>query len=663
VVLHRCRAAEGARPLRLRPTAAWLAAPLAVALLATALVSVRDATSITPNEPVIQLEYLQRHIDATNRAWGMDAAEIVDAEFNGPGDPLPDIERVLSHPAVANVQLWPGAVSWLERVLDPQHVNRLHLEADEPAPDLVFGATLDTFRQHQKLRPYYDFLDVDVVNYPGSGGDPRLVTSAVRELPLLEPQPWLAYWGQRFVLFTHGHGMVAAPLGAVGPAGQPDYVSSDIPTVASVPELETDQQSIYYGEGSGTIAFSNVRGVPEFDFPTEQGRADVFFPPEIDAGVRVDSLLKRLAFAWGTQESLGVNSFLDIALSDLITSDTRIHYRRQPLDRVAAIAPFLYLDSDPYAVVADDGISWMVNGMTVSDRYPYSAYGELGDKSVRRGPFATDVRKVNYAADSVKATVDAYTGEVRLYRISDEPVVGTWADVYPDLFTPASEMPEDIRAQQQYPPQLFHVQFDDLWIYYHMIDPIAFFNQEDLFDDADEVLGPMLEPGKGITFSIEPYPTVIETAGGAPGNAAEHQFAMSQVFTPEGARNLRAIASVHQQGDDYGRLSVLQLPKGSFAMGPEQAESVIDQDADIAQQFGFWNSTGVEVIRGYITPLMVDNELIYVEPVFIRSAQNPFPQLARVVAVARGTAVMDTTLDQALRGLFEELDPGGAGAT
>jgi uncharacterized membrane protein (UPF0182 family) len=173
----------------------------------------------------------------------------------------------------------------------------------------------------------------------------------------------------------------------------------------------------------------------------------------------------------------------------------------------------------------------------------------------------------------------------------------------------------------------------------------------------------MLEPGKGITFSIEPYPTVIETAGGAPGNAAEHQFAMSQVFTPEGARNLRAIASVHQQGDDYGRLSVLQLPKGSFAMGPEQAESVIDQDADIAQQFGFWNSTGVEVIRGYITPLMVDNELIYVEPVFIRSAQNPFPQLARVVAVARGTAVMDTTLDQALRGLFEELDPGGAGAT
>jgi hypothetical protein len=513
------------------------------------------------------------------------------------------------------------------------------------------------------LRPYYDFLDVDVVNYPGSGGDPRLVTSAVRELPLLEPQPWLAYWGQRFVLFTHGHGMVAAPLGAVAPAGQPDYVSSDIPTVASVPELETDQQSIYYGEGSGTIAFSNVRGVPEFDFPTEQGRADVFFPPEIDAGVRVDSLLKRLAFAWGTQESLGVNSFLDIALSDLITSDTRIHYRRQPLDRVAAIAPFLYLDSDPYAVVADDGISWMVNGMTVSDRYPYSAYGELGDKSVRRGPFATDVRKVNYAADSVKATVDAYTGEVRLYRISDEPVVGTWADVYPDLFTPASEMPEDIRAQQQYPPQLFHVQFDDLWIYYHMIDPIAFFNQEDLFDDADEVLGPMLEPGKGITFSIEPYPTVIDTAGGAPGNAAEHQFAMSQVFTPEGARNLRAIASVHQQGDDYGRLSVLQLPKGSFAMGPEQAESVIDQDADIAQQFGFWNSTGVEVIRGYITPLMVDNELIYVEPVFIRSAQNPFPQLARVVAVARGTAVMDTTLDQALRGLFEELDPGGAGAT
>jgi uncharacterized membrane protein (UPF0182 family) len=640
---------RGARrhgPARLR-RAAVLAGPWLVLVLgASLLVTVRDAVAITPNEPVAQLEHLRRHIEATNRAWGLDGVELVDAEVNGPDDPLPDVGSLLQHPSLANVQLWPGAVSWLERLLDPQHVERITLEEDEREPDLVFGATLDTFRQQQKLRPYYDFLDVDIVRYDVDG-QPTLMTSAVRELPLLEPQPWLAFWGQRFVLFTHGYGVVAAPIGQVSGSGAPAYASADIPPIAAA-ELATAQPSVYYGEGSGTIGFSNVRDVPELDYPTAQDRADVFLPEDVDAGIRLDSLPKRLAFAWGARELFGIRSFLDIALSDLITDETRIHYRRQPLDRVRAIAPFLFLDTDPYAVTAEDRITWMVNGMTVTDRYPYSAFGELGDKSVRRGPFPVEVAWVNYAADSVKATVDAYTGAVRLYQIADEPVVDTWAAVYPDLFTPAAEMPPDVRSHMQYPPQLFHVQFDDLWIYYHVTDPLAFFNQEDLFDDADEVLGPMHAPGKGITFSMEPYPGVVETGPLYPESERPLQFAWSQIFTPEGARNLRAIATVYQDGADYGRLSMLQFPKGSFELGPEQAESIIDQDAEIAQQFGFWNATGVEVIRGYLTPVIVEQELLYVEPVFIRSEQNPFPQLSRVVVVARGEAGMGATLEEAL---------------
>jgi uncharacterized membrane protein (UPF0182 family)/uncharacterized membrane protein YbhN (UPF0104 family) len=654
VWLRRCRNAPPGG-VDLRTSARLLAPAVVLVVVATGLVLVRDAVSVTPNEPVAQLEYLDRHISATNRAWGMDEVERVDVAFNEGEDPLPDIDTVIDHPSVQNAQLWSGSVSWLERLLDPQHVNRISLEADERSPDLVFGATLDTFRQQQKLRPYYDFLDVDVVNYP-DGETPRLLASSVRELPLLEPQPWLAFWGQRFVLFTHGHGLVAAPLGEVGEEGSPVYLSSEVPATAEIPELETDQPAVYYGEGSGTIGFSNIRDVPEFDYPTEQDRADIFFPEDVEAGIRLDSVPKRLAFAWGTREFFGMRSFLDLAFSDLITDDTRLHYRRQPLDRVAAVAPFLYLDSDPYAVTTDEGIEWLVNGITVSDRYPYSAYGDLGDKSVRRGPFPADVQRVNYAADAVKATVDAHTGEVTLYQISDEPVVSTWAAIYPDLFTPAEEMPEGVREQLQYPQQLFHTQYDDLWIYYHVEDPLAFFNQEDLFDDADEVLGPMLEPGKGITFSMEPFGAVVETGATYPASDREHQFAWTQVFTPEGARNLRAMVSVYQQGDDYGRTTMLQLPKGSFVTSPEQAESLIDQDADIAQQFGFWNSTGVEVIRGYITPVVVDNELIYVEPVFIRSAQNPYPQLSRVVAVVRGHAAMAESLEEALTDVYAEVE-------
>jgi uncharacterized membrane protein (UPF0182 family)/uncharacterized membrane protein YbhN (UPF0104 family) len=632
-----------------------LGLPILVVLVATSLVAIRDATRVTPNEPVAQLEYLRRHIDATNKAWGMDDVELTNGEVNGTSDPLPDLEQVIAHPTIANAQLWPGAISWLERLLDPQHVDRIFLEHEERSPDLVFGATLDTFRQQQKLRPYYDFLDVDVVNYPLADGTPRLTVTSVRELPLIEPQPWLAFWGQRFVLFTHGHGVVAAPLGAVGQAGGPAYLSAGVPAVVADPSLRTGQPAVYYGEGSGTMGFSNVRDLAEFDYPTDQGRADVFLPADVDAGVRIDSIWKRLAFAWGAQEYFDPRDLLNLAFSDLITSDTRVHYQRQPLDRVAAVAPFLYLDSDPYAVVGEDGITWMVNGVTTTDRYPYSAYGDLGDKSVRRGPFTADVRRVNYAADAVKATVDAYTGAVRLYAVGDDPILDTWAAIYPELFTPASEMPADVRAHQQYPAQLFHTQFDDLWIYYHVTDPVAFFNQEDLFDDADEVLGPMLAPGKGITFSIEPYPTVIETASHRAAPRGQYSFAQSQIFTPEGARTLRSIVTVTQGPDDYGRLSMLQFPKGSFVTSPEQAESIIDQNADIAQQFGFWSTNGVEVIRGYMTSAIVEGELIYIEPVFIRSSQNPYPQLSRVVVVMRGEAAMGETTDQAIRAAYAAL--------
>jgi hypothetical protein len=633
-------------------TRAVLAAPIVLVVAATAVVAVRDVTQVTPNEPVAQLEFLQRHIDATNAAWGMDDVELIDVEYNGVDDPLPPIDTILDHPSLQNAQLWPGAVSWLERLLDPQHVDRLFLETDERRPDLVFTATLDTFRQQQKLRPYYDFLDVDVVDYPDADGTPRLLASSVRELPLLEPQPWLAFWGQRFVLFTHGFGMVAAPVGEVGPTDDPVYVSADVPPVASIPQLQTERNAVYYGEGSGTIGFSNIAGLAEFDYPTEQDRADVVLPAEVDAGIRVDSFAKRLAFSWGVQEFFDPRNMFDLLFSDLITSETRIHVQRQPLDRVAAIAPFLYLDSDPYAVAHDGGITWMVNGVTTTDRYPYSAFEELGDKSVRRGPFPADTRVVNYAADSVKATVDTYTGKVELYQIANEPVVDTWAAIYPELFRPASEMPDGLRAHQQYPGQLFHTQFDDLWIYYHVTEALPFFNQEDLFDDSDEVLGPMLAPGKGITFSIEPYPAVVES----PTEPGQYDFVMSQVFTPEGARNLRSIVSVVQGDAGYGELSMQRLAKGSFTTGPEQAESIIDQTAEIAQLFGFWNSTGVEVIRGYITPIVIDGELIYVEPVFIRSEQNPFPQLARTVVVMRGTAVMDDTPAAAIERLYEQLD-------
>jgi hypothetical protein len=249
----------------------------------------------------------------------------------------------------------------------------------------------------------------------------------------------------------------------------------------------------------------------------------------------------------------------------------------------------------------------------------------------------------------VKATVDAYTGKITLYKIADEPIIDTWANIYPALFQKGETMPAGIRAQLQYPRQLMHIQFDNVYYKYHMTDPMTFFNLEDMWDDADEVKGPILADGKAITFSIEPRLWMAETGGLLPAAVEPTQFVMSMVFTNEQALNLRAIPIVYQDGPDYGRAVVLQVPKGHFYPGPEQADAAIDQEPQISEQINWWNRTGSSVIRGHTSTLIVGNEVIYVEPLFIRSQQNPISQLKRVLVVVRGIAASGESLEVALR--------------
>jgi uncharacterized membrane protein (UPF0182 family) len=194
------------------------------------------------------------------------------------------------------------------------------------------------------------------------------------------------------------------------------------------------------------------------------------------------------------------------------------------------------------------------------------------------------------------------------------------------------------------------VQFDDLCIYYHMRDPMYYFNMEDMWDDGDEVLGPILDTGRAITFSTEPYAIMLETGTGVLPAAQERvQYSYAMIFTPEKALNLRSVPIVYQDGADYGRLMVLQIPKGQYVIGPEQADAAIDQEPTISQNFSWWNRMGTQVIRGHTTLLLVGKELLYVEPIFLRSQQNPVPQLKKVVVVFRGKPVMADTLDEAVR--------------
>ncbi|MCI0433944.1 MAG: UPF0182 family protein [Gemmatimonadetes bacterium] len=617
-------------------------APLLLDAVFRSTVSLRDVLAVKPNQPVIQLEYIERHINATLHAYRLDGLETASFEPAVAGDPLPDLGRLLSSPSIRNAPLWPGFSSRLERLIDPQHANRILITGGDK---VVYGPTEEIFRQQQKLRTYYDFMDVDAVRYEVDG-EQHMFVSAVRELPLVEPQEWLAWWGQRFVLFTHGHGLVMIDVKELDPEGGPRYVSAGIPIQTTIPSARTSNPRVYYGEGASSVAFTNVRQLKEFDYPTAEGRAEMILPDSVPAGVRVSSPIRRLVFGWRSRQ------FFEIFFSRLIGADTRVHYYRTPLGRAERIAPFLYFDTDPFAVAVDGRIVWMLNAMTTTDRYPYSRLESLGDKSDERSVTPRPHRRVNYVRDAAKVTVDAYTGAVRFYGISDDPILRTWQGVYPDLFAPASTMPAGVRKQMQYPLQLFHIQFDDIYKLYHMTDPITFFNMEDAWDDADEVLGPIIDRGASITFSTEPQNWIAETRGDPlPPARTTSQFALSMAFTNEKALNLRAIVTAYQDGEDYGRLLVLTVPKARFVTGPEQADAIIDQDPFISQHLTWWNRLGNDVIRGHTTTLLVGSEVLYVEPVFTRSQQNPTTQMKRVIVVFRGRATMAATLDEALRAL------------
>ncbi len=603
------------------------------------MVALRHLILVQPNEPVIQLPYIEQHIKATRAGYGLDKIEVVSFIPYGPDDPIPDAQELLQSPTLQHAPLWPGWVSYLERLLDPQHAQRIFQTGGDT---VVYGPVLDIFRAQQKLRMYYDFLDVDSVRYR-INGQTHMYISAVRELPQIAADPWLAAWGASSMLFTHGYGLVMAPVSAMNLEGEPVYAASGIPARTDIPELELQNQRVYYGEGSGQLIYTNIRGMKELDYPTDEGRAEIRLPLDVRAGVPIDSLLKRIVFGWRSGQ------FFEVVFSRLIGPETRAHYYRMPLQRLDRIVPFLYLDSNIYAVAVDSGIMWLVNAITTTDGYPYSRHHWLGDKSDDRSEFPRLHRLINYAADAVKVTIDAYTGQVRFYKISDEPIIESWASIYPDLFLAEDTMPPSVREHLQYPKQLLHIQLDDVYKRYQMTDPMTFFNWEDLWDDADEVLGAILDQGRAITFSIEPYHWIAKTGDVIPASENGTQFVLSMVFTPERALNLRAIAMAYQDGSDYGRLIVLQVPKGHFYQGPEQADAAIDQEPNISQQITWWNRRGAEVIHGHTSTLVIGREVLYVAPLFIRSQQNPVSQLKRVIVVFRGFARMGNTLEEALR--------------
>ncbi len=649
VAAHQRGEAAPARRPPLRRPALVCGALLALEFAFFAAVVVREHVTVRPNEPTVQLPFIQRHMDATLAGYRL--ADVQSVAWNPPSARL-GADEINASQTLKHAPILPAWVSRLEEPPDIQHLRRITL-----SPDLtVYGPMLDIFRQEQGLRPYYDMLSVDAVRYTVDG-ERRMYASAVRELPsraFLGPKEWLRHWGSAALMYTHGFGLVMSPVNEVDAEGRPTYAMRDIPPRASHREFAAVEPRVYYGEGmKDDYILTNIRHLQELDYPDDQFRVAGQFPESVSAGIPVDGVLKRVVLALKTRD---LTAFLFSSFID--HERTRVHFYRTPMRRIARMAPFLFVESNPFAFISDNRIQWMVNTLTTSDMYPYSYREVLGDKADERAIEASPSRVVNYGEDAVKVTIDALTGETRFYRMTDDPVVRAWAECFPGLFEPIASAPASVRAQLTYPLQWFHVQFDDIYKRYHMRDPIEFYNVEDLWDDADEVLGSL---GRGLddfgtqdeaTFSYEGYHALVDPAdlpsGATSAPPGDLQFAMLMPFTPEGQRNLRSLIVAFQDPGAYGRLVDLRVPQGVFVPGPEQADTIIDTDAQVNQQIALWIRHASEVIRGHTILVPVKGDLVYVEPLWISSIQNHLPELKLFSVVYRGRCVMATTLAEAI---------------
>jgi len=574
-------AAANVRTLGWRgPTAAvvvWFAASLLSVFLPDAFQRLR----VRPDELRLEQPYLQNNIAFTRRAYGLD--------------------KIQSKPFPAKTPLDPGAV-------DRNWATFANIRLWDPGP------LLDTYKQLQVIRLYYDFHDIDVDRYDVKGVRRQVMLAGREIVPSLLPQNARTWVNQR-LQFTHGFGAVMSPVTEFQGEGLPVMFLKDIPPSSPV-GIEVDEPRIYYGERTDDYVL--VGGAAEeFDHP--QGDANVGNRYAGKGGVPLGSLLRRLVLAWHFGD-------LNLLISGNLSSQTRILFRRAIDDRISALAPFLRLDRDPYLVVSGGRFYWIQDAYTTASTYPYSE--------------PVPGMRFNYIRNSVKIVVDAYDGTISVYAVDDdEPVLAAYSRIFPGLVRPIAQMPEDLRKHVRYPEGLFLIQAE-MYRTYHMTGPDVFYNKEDLWSFPSETVG-------NARSAVQPYYIIMRL----PGDKHE-EFILMQPMTPSNRNNMVAWLAARCDGPDYGELVEFAFPKERLIYGPQQIEARIDQDTVISQQLSLWNQMGSKVIRGNLLVIPVEDAIVYVEPLYLRSEQGQIPELKRVIVAYGDRVVMEPTLDAALARVF-----------
>jgi len=570
---------------------------------------------VKPSELVREQEFIKRNIEATRAAYGLDKAQFED--YSGEGE------------ASAETLKEDAGTLTNIRLLDPAVVS-------------------PTFRQLQQIRGFYSFPDtLDVDRYAMEDGT-RGAVIAVREVDLAGVGE--RNWANDHAVYTHGYGVVAAYDNTSLSDGRPDFFASDIPTIG---ELEIEQPRIYFGADSPDYS---IVGAPEgaepreLDFPDDQsasGQKNNTYTGS--GGVPVGNVFNKLLFAARMQDP-------NIVLSSLVNSESRILFDREPLTRVAKVAPWLTTDGDPYPVVVGGRVKWIIDGYTTTNAYPYSSRTTLKDATAdaitaTSSSVATlPSERINYLRNSVKAVVDAYDGTVTLYAWdSEDPLLKTWTRAFGGTVTPLSEASPELVAHFRYPEDMFKVQRTIL-SRYHVEDPASFYNGQDFWTI------PIDPTNRAVNALQPPYYLTLRMPG-----TAEPKFSLTTTFAPQKRQTLAAFMAVDSApGPTYGTIRVLQLPRNTTVPGPTQVQNNFESEPAIAEQLTLLRRGGADVEYGNLLSLPVSGGLLYVEPVYVRASQGQgYPLLRKVLVNFGDTTVLRNSLGEALAAVFSGTGTGG----
>lgn len=571
-----------------------VALPIAVLLIGLVLIpGYVQSFIVKPNELDRETPFIEYNIAATRTAFQLEQIETQDFQAETTAAAF-DIEK--NRATVDNIRLW-----------------------DRPALQ-------STLKQLQEIRNYYDFTTVDVDRYK-IDGQKRLMMVAVRELDVNKLPEASRNWVNQKLTYTHGYGLTMNTANGFTAEGRPQFVVSNMPIESSAPEIKLTRPQIYFGQKTDNDVYVRTKQ-NEFDFP--QGDSNTYTTYEGTGGIEIGGGLRRLALAW-TQGDL-----TKLPFSDDVTSESRVLMRRNIIERVKTIAPFLIYDDDPYIVVDSQGrLSWIIDAFTSTERYPYSRHYQAQGKTV------------NYLRNSVKVTIDAYNGDANFYVFDEEDVLlKAYQNTFPTLFQPSGKMPADLREHIRFPETLLETQ-GEVFGLYHTTNAKIFFQREDVW-----TLASLIVQGQNNNQpqSLKPYFVLAQL----PNSKDGLEFVKIVTFTPANRNNLIALMAGRSDGENYGKLMVYSLPKSRFIDGPIQIEARIDQDPTLSGQFTLWNQQGSKIERGNLMVIPVGKGLLYVQPIYLQAERSPMPELRMVVLATQERIAYGPNFAAALANMFGE---------